>query len=83
MTQYADDEKLFILYISNTTSSLIADFTVMKLDKNREPRLKISDDTGVIRYDENLIGKLLQKNLTLISTTIMTLPLKFIQHYIP
>lgn len=33
----------------------------MKLDKNREPRLKISDDTGVIRYDENLIGKLLQK----------------------
>lgn len=46
---------------SNTTSSLIADFTVMKLDKNREPRLKISDDTGVIRYDENLIGKLLQK----------------------
>ena len=49
----------------------------MKLDKNREPRLKISDDTGVIRYDENLIGKLLQKNLTLISTTIMTLPLKY------
>lgn len=34
----------------------------MKLDKNREPRLKISDDTGVIRYDENLIGKLLRKN---------------------
>ena len=79
--QYADDEKITYLPTysnpSNTTSSLIADFTVMKLDKNREPRLKISDDTGVIRYDENLIGKLLQKNLTLISTTIMTLPLKY------
>lgn len=64
--QYADDEKITYLPTysnpSNTTSSLIADFTVMKLDKNREPRLKISDDTGVIRYDENLIGKLLQKN---------------------
>ena len=63
--QYADDEKITYLPTysnpSNTTSSLIADFTVMKLDKNREPRLKISDDTGVIRYDENLIGKLLQK----------------------
>lgn len=79
--QYADDEKITYLPTysnpSNTTSSLIADFTVMKLDKNREPRLKISDDTGVIRYDENLIGKLLQKTLTLISTTIMTLPLKY------
>ncbi len=64
--QYADDEKITYLPTysnpSNTTSSLMADFTVMKLDKNREPRLKISDDTGVIRYDENLIGKLLQKN---------------------
>ena len=80
--QYADDEKITYLPTysnpSNTTSSLIADFTVMKLDKNREPRLKISDDTGVIRYDgKSYRQTAAKKTLTLISTTIMTLPLKY------
>lgn len=68
-SHFADDDN--ITYIpaysssvnnSSRTSPLIADFTVMKLDKSRAPRLKIADETGLVRYDENLIGKLLSKN---------------------
>lgn len=35
---------------------------VMKLDKNRIPRLQIVDETNTVYYDENLIGELLGKN---------------------
>lgn len=64
----ADDKISYIPAYSNPVDNLsrmnplIADFTVMKLDKNRAPRLKIADETGLVRYDENLIGKLLSKN---------------------
>lgn len=34
----------------------------MRLEKDREPRLRIADKTGTIRYDENLIGKLIGGN---------------------
>lgn len=47
---------------SEQSNPLIADFNVMRLEKDREPRLRIADKTGTIRYDENLIGKLIGGN---------------------
>ena len=47
---------------SGESDPLIADFSVMKLEKEREPRLRITDRTGTARYDENFIGKLLGMN---------------------
>ena len=47
---------------SGESDPLIADFSVMKLEKEREPRLRITDRTGTVRYDENFIGKLLGMN---------------------
>lgn len=41
---------------SGESDPLIADFSVMKLEKEREPRLRITDRTGTVRYDENFIG---------------------------
>lgn len=65
-SQFTDDDKItYIPVYSNSlnkSTPLIADFTVMKLDNSRAPRLKIVDGMGIIRYDENLIGKLLGKN---------------------
>ena len=63
---FANDDR--ITYIPQYTSEqgndipLIADFTVMKLTSGRSPRLRIIDDRGTVRYDENLIGKLIGEN---------------------
>lgn len=54
-----------ITYIPEYTSErandtpLVADFTVMKLTSGSSSRLRIVDDRGTVRYDENLIGKLI------------------------
>lgn len=61
----ADDTITYLPIYSNPlnkNTSIIADFTVMKPDKGRAPRLKIADKAGIVRYDENLISELLSKN---------------------
>ena len=37
---------------SGESDPLIADFSVMKLEKEREPRLRITDRTGTVRYHD-------------------------------
>lgn len=59
----ADDDK--ITYIPNYVSRsdpTVADFNVMKLEKGGKARLRIIDKDEVVRYDENLIDKLLGVN---------------------
>lgn len=61
----ADDTITYLPIYSNPlnkNTSIIADFTVMKPDKGRAPRLKIADKAGIVRYDKNLISELLSKN---------------------
>ena len=60
-----DDPILYIpvyVRVAKESNTLTADFNVMKLDKNRIPRLQIVDETNTVSYDENLIGELLGKN---------------------
>ena len=60
-----DDPILYIpvyMRVAKESNTLTADFNVMKLDKNRIPRLQIVDETNTVYYDENLIGELLGKN---------------------
>lgn len=46
----------------NEEGQLVGDFTVMRLLPGREPRLRIVDDVSRdVRYDENLMGALLEK----------------------
>ena len=47
---------------SGESDPLIADFSVMKRELERVRRLRITDRTGTVRYDENFIGKLLGMN---------------------
>ncbi len=65
-SQFSDDDRITYIPIyeasSEQSNPLIADFNVMRLEKDREPRLRIADKTGTIRYDENLIGKLIGGN---------------------
>lgn len=65
-SQFSDDDQISYIPIYEASSGqsdpLIADFNVMRLEKDREPRLRIADKTGTIRYDENLIGKLIGEN---------------------
>ena len=59
-----DDPILYIpvyMRVAKESNTLTADFNVMKLDKNRIPRLQIVDETNTVCYDENLIGELLGK----------------------
>ena len=65
-SQFSDDDRITYIPIyeasSEQSNPLIADFNVMRLEKDREPWLRIADKTGTIRYDENLIGKLIGGN---------------------
>lgn len=63
---FADDDRItytpVYVRLAKGSNTLTADFNVMKLDKNRMPRLQILDETNAVCYDENLIGELLGKN---------------------
>lgn len=63
---FADDDRItytpVYVRLAKGSNTLTADFNVMKLDKNRMPRLQILDETNTVCYDENLIGELLGKN---------------------
>jgi len=63
---FADDDRItyipVYMRLAKESNTLTADFNVMKLDKNRIPRLRILDEANTICYDENLIGELLGKN---------------------
>lgn len=66
---FANDDT--IIYVPRYTSKqenevpLIADFTVMKLATGKSPHLRIVDERGTVRYNENLIGKLIGENPTI------------------
>lgn len=63
---FADDDRITYtpVYVKQAkeNDTLTADFNVMKLDKNRMPRLLILDEANTVRYNGNLIGELLGKN---------------------
>lgn len=66
---FVNDERItYIPQYENKQGSdvpLIADFAVMKLAPGRSPHLRIVDERGALRYDENLVGKLIGENPTI------------------